>query len=286
MKHLFSFLLLLLSINISGQIRGTVFDKTTGKAIQYANVFVKDQNIGSTSNIDGNFIINQVTKQKILVVSAIGYQTKEFIPQDDNVKIELAQKIYDLPEITVIPKQNKRKLIIDSYRATSIKNYFACSSYPWIVTKYFRFSTDYNSTPFLKQIKLLTNCQNDSSSFNLRLIAPNMTGEPGPDLLKNNLIITARSGKKNTKIDLSSFNIRFPQNGLFIAVEWLIIDRNVIHNKNNNGVSYDPMFGVILSEGNNDIWVYSGGKWKKTKLSPPGTNNQAKDLAIELILTN
>jgi len=77
MRHTFSFLLFLLSINLTGQVRGTVIDKTTGLPIQYANVFLQGKPIGATTNPNGNFEIRQASGDDILIISAIGYDSQQ-----------------------------------------------------------------------------------------------------------------------------------------------------------------------------------------------------------------
>jgi hypothetical protein len=287
MKHTFSLLLLLLSINLSAQIRGTVFDKTTGKPVQYANVFIKDQMIGATSDLNGTFIINQATRQNILIVSAIGYDSQVIIPTDDNIKIELIQRIYELPEIKVTPKKRITKLIVDSNKKALVTTAISpMGYYPWIVTKFFNFFPNYNSTPILKQIQIMTVCHLDSAIFNLRLIAADDNGEPGSDLLNNNIIVTVKKGDKNVTVNLADFRIYFPKNGFFVAIEWLILDRNKDLNKQEQRFHYDPMFGIVPKAGNGDIWMYSKWKWYKSRLLSSPTKNLSGELAIELTLTN
>jgi hypothetical protein len=287
MKHTFSLLLLLLSINLSAQIRGTVFDKTTEKPVQYANVFIKDQMIGATSDLNGTFIINQATRQSILIVSAIGYDSQVIIPKDDNIKIELIPRIYELPEIKVTPKKRTTKLIVDSNKKALVTTAISpMGYYPWIVTKYFNFFPNYNSTPILKQIQIMTVCHLDSAIFNLRLIAADDKGEPGSDLLSNNMIITVKKGDKNVTVNLADFRIFFPKNGFFVAIEWLILDRNKDLNKQEQRFHYDPMFGIVPKADNGDIWMYSKGKWYKSRLISSPTKSLSGELAVELTLAN
>jgi hypothetical protein len=287
MKHTFSLLLLFLSINLSAQISGTVIDKTTGKPIQYANVFLSDQMIGATSDINGTFIITQAKRQSILIVSAIGYDSQVIIPKDDNLKIELIPRIYELPEIKVTPKKSTSKLIVDSNKKAVITaSVSPVGGYPWIVTKYFNFLPNYNFTPILKQIQIMTVCHLDSAIFNFRLIAADDKGEPGSDLLNNNMIISVKKGDKTVTVNLADLRIFFPKNGFFVAIEWLILDRNKDLNKQNQFFHYDPLFGIVQKADNGDIWMYSKGKWYKSRLISSPSKHLSGELAVELTLTN
>lgn len=286
MRNVISLLLLLISISLSGQIRGRVSDKSTGQPIPYANVFLKDKPIGATTDMKGDFEIKTNIENNELIVSAIGYESQLINGHDSNFTILLIPKTYELSEIKIRPKKNISKLIIDSYNKNKIHSYFSCGGFPWIVGKYFKFQPEYNSTPFIKQIKLLASCVSiDSGVFNLRIISFKEDGTPGVDMLDKNLIIKAESGaKKNTIVDLSKYNITFPPQGLMIAVEWLIIDQNKWVWKDR--VQYLPQFGTMTKEGESMTWAYTGGRWNRTNLTQPNVKKSYQELAIELTLTN
>lgn len=59
-------------------LRGNLYDKNTGEPIIFANVILKDTNLGVTTDIDGFFNLSKVPAGKyILVASYIGYETVE-----------------------------------------------------------------------------------------------------------------------------------------------------------------------------------------------------------------
>ena len=284
--HTISFFLFLLSNSLSGQVKGTITDKTTGQPIQFANVFLKDKPIGATTDLNGNFEIKSIPADYILIVSAIGYESRQFNASTETIKIQLAPKTYELSGIIVKPQRNKARLTIETYNKNKIHNYFGCGGYPWIVAKYFEYKPEYYSTPRLNQIKILTSASSaETVIFNFRLLTVQEDGSPGRDLLDKNLIVKAQSGvNKNTIIDLSSYNLTFPQTGFMIAVEWLIIDQNKFDWK--GSVQYLPQFGTVIKEGECKTWNYVGGKWFRTTLMPPTEKNKYKVLAAELTLTN
>ena len=287
MRHTFSFLLILLSINLSGQIRGTIFDKSSGLPIQYGNVFIKGLDKGATSDSYGIFIINKVTNNSTLIVSAIGYETQEINFNGEDIKIELVPKIYELPEIRVIPKKHKSKLVDGSLNKIKSKAFVSpTGEYPWILTKFFPYLPEYISTPIISQIKLMTLCHLDSATFNIRLIAADINGEPGIDLLNNNLIITAKKGENYDPINLMDHQISFPKNGFFVAFEWLILDQNKVQDPKTQRAYYNPLLGIIPTEENNETWMYSKGQWYKSKLYVYPNQTLTGQIAIELTLTN
>ncbi len=72
MKYL---LFIFTTFTISAQIKGVVKDSLTGKAISYVNIWVQNENIGVSSEENGEFTIN-TTKTKNLIFSALGYEKK------------------------------------------------------------------------------------------------------------------------------------------------------------------------------------------------------------------
>jgi hypothetical protein len=286
MRQTIGFLFLLISLNLSGQIGGTIIDKSTGLPIQYANVFIQGKPIGTTTDIKGNFEIKSTTSNEIIIVSAIGYDSQQIKADSEATIIQLVPRTYELSGIIVKPRKNKTQLTIGTYNKNKINDYFGCAGYPWIVTKYFEFKPEYNSIPHLKQLKIMSSAiSQDSVIFNLRLLSIKGDGSPGTDLLNKNLIVTAQSGRnKNTVIDLSSFNLTFPSSGLIIAVEWLIINQNKSDSK--YGLQYLPQFGSVTKDGESKTWNYVGGKWFQVTLFPPTVKNKYKELAAELTLTN
>lgn len=289
MKHCFFTLkIIFISTILSAQINGIVVDKETGKPIEYANIWVEKQDIGTTSEQNGKFFFEQNILNQKLIVSAIGYEECKMLIESSNIKIELNPKTYEIEEVFVRPRKSK-ELIIDNFKKTALHNSFVCSGTPWIVAKYFEYLPIYEETPFLKKIKILTISETNSATFNLRLFNTNAKGEPTSDILKKNLIVTAQKGKNKTSVDLSEYHISIPKEGFFISVEWLIIDSNKSEKKRKNGVSeilYNPKFVLLVHENVADNWVYTNGYWRKEDFTLPYDKSKFQDLAIELTLSD
>jgi len=283
--HSINLLLIILPFSLSGQISGTVTDKSTGNPVQYASVFVKGQDKGSTTDLNGHFTMNQVEQNKLLVISAIGYETQE-VYSKEQISIELLQKVYELPEIKVIPKKQKEKLTIDPLKKIKSRSFVSpAGDYPWIVTKFIAYRPEYGTSTFINQIQILTLCHLDSATFNLRLIAAGPSGEPGIDLINKNLIVSAKKGEKLTLINLLDYNVTFPEYGLFVAFEWLSVEQNYYQDKQSPRPSIQPSIGILPDENNNEIWMYSKGRWYKSKLFYNPSQTKTGKLAIQLTMT-
>ena len=60
----------------TGNIKGFVYDKSTGEACLYANVYIENTNLGAATDFNGFFNINKVPAgQYNLIISYVGYDT-------------------------------------------------------------------------------------------------------------------------------------------------------------------------------------------------------------------
>ena len=284
---LISFPFFLLSINLSSQIIGTVLDKSTGYPIQYASVFVKGRDKGVTTDVNGFFNLDKADQNVTLTVSAIGYETQEIeIKEKEHSQIKLVQRVYELPEINVIPKKNNKKITIDPLKKVKSKIFTSpAGAYPWILTKFFEYRPEYAKTHFIKQIQIMTLSRADSATINFRLISVGSKGEPVKDILEKNLITTVKKGETLTSIDLEDYNISFPEQGFYVAFEWLIVDRNKSQNSQQRSF-YNPMLGIVPDNKKNDIWMYSKGGWYKSKIYCDPAQTVVGQIAIGLTLTD
>src|SRR5690554_2541645 len=57
-------------------VTGTVYDDA-GQPLIGVNIQVKGTNQGTSTDFDGNFVLENVDEQAVLVVSYVGYQTQE-----------------------------------------------------------------------------------------------------------------------------------------------------------------------------------------------------------------
>jgi TonB-linked SusC/RagA family outer membrane protein len=84
-------------------VTGTVTEASTGLPLPGVNVVIKNTTKGASTDFDGNFRIDDVSLNSILVVSYIGFQTKEIkIINDAPLSIMLEEDAEALNEVVVI----------------------------------------------------------------------------------------------------------------------------------------------------------------------------------------
>lgn len=292
-RHSLIFLLLFVSGNLFSQTKGLILDRETNIPIEYVNIWIADEEIGTTTDKDGLFFFKENVKNKFLIVSSIGYEKKEIQVDSSYIKIYLSPKSYDLKEVVVKPRIRK-EITVGQYRRSNIHNY-QCPNTPQILARFFLPTSKLNDNQLISSIKFETFSTIDAT-VNLRFFNANDNGEPDEDILKSNYLIKIKKGRRTTKVDnLDYLRIQIPKTGIFIAFEYLIIKENEYQHefydkeleKRYKEILYMPLIGSIKSDTSINSWIYTMGKWEK------GLGKTAKEweeknsnriLAIELIL--
>ncbi|HJL77795.1 MAG TPA: carboxypeptidase-like regulatory domain-containing protein, partial [Candidatus Marinimicrobia bacterium] len=105
-------------------INGFIREAETGEPIAYANVFIKDSNLGSASNIDGYYVITNVPAGKAeIVVSIIGYKmvTQEIDAQlNKNLRLNfrLDRTVLEGETVDVFGEAQKMRQLVEPSRIT------------------------------------------------------------------------------------------------------------------------------------------------------------------------
>lgn len=138
LRILLVFLALINLVNAQ-TVSGKVVDGRTKQAIPFAFVGINNTNIGTTTDIDGNFTLNLRSGASLLVVQIVSYEKTEIdLTSTDLSKpliIKLKSSDISLAEVVVTPKENPANEIIRRV----IKNkpklnpgnlpFYSCSTY-------------------------------------------------------------------------------------------------------------------------------------------------------------
>ena len=284
-------LLLFVSSCMYSQIKGIVLDESN-KPIPYVNIWVENENIGTTSEENGSFSIHVEDQNKVLIFSALGFETKK-VKFSEAEKVVLKEIAFQLDAVVI--SKSKSTVEIEIGGSKNINHTYFPGGVPWIYAKRFNYSNDFSKTPFIKNTIIFTTSEIKNATFKLRIFEVNKEGAPGLDLLDEDIIVVVKKGNQENKIDLTKYNLVVPQNGIFIAFEWMIIESNKIKlnykeknsNKNREYITFAPSIVCNPVELEN-TFEYIGGKWTQTKKSirEGKYKNKVTEPAINLTLTN
>ena len=297
MKNVFFILILcFISFISQAQITATIKNPTDQKPIPYVNIWVENENIGVTADENGKFTIAAPSNSK-LVFNALGYDDKTLEASKINEIVYLMPKVIELKEVKVINSEiSERK--VGSFLDENAKNSFAnTSSNPLIYARYFQYDTSFQKTPYLKSIKTSVFSFTKKTVFNIRLYSKNDDGSPGVALTSQNILIETKKGYTSPEINITKLNIPFPENGLYVGLESLIIETNkyeMTHllsppnsKPNQKRAHYSPNFNSVILKDSLFTWMYSEGKWEIFSNNWPENHMfKYRKLAIEITLTN
>ena len=251
-------------------LTGKVINSKTNEIIPYATLAIPQNKKGTITDSLGNFkiTINEQDLNGMIYISALGYfnDSLQIIREnlDEILTIKLNPKTYSLAEIKVTPQK---------YKLTEFG-----------ITKPNKKGWWNYGMPGLQRAIYVPNPKNIESLISSLSVFIDTVGfpqapvrvriysvkkdktEPDEDLLKSNVIIRNSKGGDFVTVDLSSHQINFPEDGLFIGIEWLYENEEyhytkVMKRNGKNGDSfelkgYGPTIGVISKK---DKTIY----WKK-----------------------
>jgi hypothetical protein len=298
MKKTFTLLLFcLISLISNAQITAIVKNSKDQKPIPYVNIWVENENIGVTADENGKFTITAPINSKF-IFNALGYDDKIMEASKIDGVVYLIPKVFELKEVVVSSAKKTIENKIGTFISKGINSFYGSGdNYPYLVARYFPNDTKSAETPFIKSIMPFCNSDIKGAKFKVRIFESKKNGLPGDELITENILVTVKKGASTPIIDLSKFNIIFPEYGLFVGLEFMQIESNkhsfVITRRETNKkeihISLEPAFGTIQGKSDeNEIWRLSKGKWYKSDwFTNQGQSGRGKDLlAIELTLTN
>lgn len=290
MKHILLFFLF--SLSVFAQIKGIVKDSITGQSISYVNIWIENENIGTTSEENGEFSINVNGENKKLIFSALGYE-KKIVKASQTKVVVLKTLVFELNEIVLFKKFETKQREIGR---TQNETYQAFDNGPKIDVKFFPYLLKYKKTKYIKKVSIYTDSNIENASIRIHFYSLDANGFPGEELLKKDYIVRVNKGMKKSTFDITDFNLIMPKNGIFVGFEKLLIEKNKIettitdYNSNSTKIikTYCPFVLYNYVEREN-AFSFSGGKWIKQNNPIVGeSSNKMKENepAIYLTLTN
>lgn len=289
-KAIYILFMILVFSKITAQIKGVVKDSISGQPIPFVNIWLENEEIGTTSDFDGSFSIVVKDTNKNLVFSSLGFEKKTV--NAINVKeVFLKASLIELDEVVVLNKKETKEVEIGKTENSILQTF---DNGPKIEAKYFPYQESYKKTKFIKKVSIQTDSKIIEATIKIHFYAVNEDGSPGEELLTKDFLVTIKQGILKNKINVSNFNLVMPTNGIFVAYEKLIIEANKLESriidaytkKEKTKKTYYPL--VLYNYVERDYsYSFFGGKWNKI------TNQQNAlekmtifEPSINLILTN
>lgn len=279
-----------MSFSISAQTKGVVIDES-GKPIPYVNIWVENENIGTTSEENGEFSI-AASANKNLIFTILGFE-KRIIKASEASNVIMKAVSFQLDEVVIARHFETKKIEIGNSNNSVLE---AFDNGPRIDVKFFPYETAYKKTKFIKKVSILTDSRIDNAIVKIHFYKADANGFPGEELLTKDYIVNIQKGVVRNGFDLTDLNLKMPKTGLFIGIEKLLISKNklekTIVNSNTQKttiqVIYYPL--VLYNYLERDyLFTFSGGKWSRQtndKNQVESDKIKVYEPAINLVLTN
>lgn len=283
----------LLNFAVSAQVKGVVKDSISGKPIPFVSVWSESQNIGTTSEEDGTFTINTNEKSKRLIFFALGFERKTVNISEIN-EVNLKENPIQLDEVVISkPKRLKEIEIGNSkYRFYLPEPQVV----PWIFAKTFFLDDKNSDVKYIKTISFFTKSEVEGAVFRVRVFSIK-NDMPNEDIVTDEIIVETKKGKHETIVNMSSYKLEIPKDGIIIGFESLFVSKNeykqdsriIGQSENTYFTNYAPhiLYHYIDSESS---YAFRTGKWTKQLFSMFNKNSKGEKRviapAINITLTN
>jgi len=294
MKSTFLLLLFVTTQLFSQQVlfKGTLLDSKTKKPVVYANISFLETTKGISSTENGSFAMymHQKYMNGQIHISCLNYKDTIVNASVVNNTILLLQPKQNELEEVVLTKRVNRTFLQDKVKK---KVHGVHSVGMRMMAKYFPNDRKNKYCNYLSKVTIyFSKRHNKKSKFRVRIFSKDdKTGLPKDDLLNVNLPVTIKEKQLHVAIDISSYDIERPKNGLFIAFEKLLIPFNEYGKKqteSENDVFYAPIIGFTkyrYKKPKERTYYYVKGNWRKSALNQvSGFKRYAP--AISLTLSN
>ena len=220
--------LIVLSLVLFGKLFGqqtikcVVLDSATKQGVEFANIGILNKGIGTVSNEQGEFVLSIPDSliSKTLRVSMIGYQPKSFkIAEALKMQTILLKPIaVNLNEVSVSAKKTKFKIVGNETRTENVSAGFTTS---YLGTELaVKLNIKHKNTQLRRFMVNIVSQAKENPSFRLNVYKVAKNGEPGENILKENVIIHVEQMPCFINLDLTSYGI-YTDEDVFISIEWV-----------------------------------------------------------------
>lgn len=248
------------------QLKGVIVDKDTKEPLPFVSVGLKDEQIGALSNEHGVFIVPAPTRNDSdsLIVMALGYHPKSMLVkrgvEQATLTVEVTRRAVELQNVTV--------------KATKVKNLGlgAKSNTPGegmvqgLPGSQYAFFVKNDKGKRLGNVRTVSFYIGENGfprePFRVRLYkADGNYNAPNTDLLLENVVVSAPQGGQWYTVDLTPYNILAPEEGFFVAMEWIVGgDKFFTTNFMDNYTPYGQIMRPTFEFKESRTWNYSMGK--------------------------
>ena len=240
----------------------------TGKPVPYATVEIIGKGIGTVSEENGTFELDLTSNnaRDTLSIRNLGYYSKS-VPVSEwliSDTIFLRPQTYQLKEVDIVWQGSNAPVRLGVTAEGPNTSTYGMVQWTQIAV-HMAPAENTNGTIANVQFYVPKSAKSDAP-FRVRVYACNPDGSPGDDLLHSSVVVHSKRGDEWVTADLKSQNIEVPEQGCFVAMEWINSGKQYRYNDNINGQKlsfYGQKLGSVIGQEKPLTWIRQvGTDWR------------------------
>lgn len=265
MKNLLLVIIILFSCKSISQNNFQLKSSEDSITIKYANIYSNNILITSTDTL-GYFSVSDKYINTNIKITALGYKTLNDVQLKSQSTIFMEVDVIVLNEV-IVSNQNKSKKKYKLGKAKSGNAGLVCTFGDKTISQVAKFFQNKNeNTTFLEKIKFKSFCSDKNRVLSIFVYSVDNDGMPYKILNNEAIICNLKKGHNTYEINLNQFNINFPENGVYISLNYILIEQNKCFGKfNKDWYYYEPSIDVNRTDNYIDTWYNVNDVWKKSE---------------------
>lgn len=201
-------------------IMGQIIDGETKEAIPYATIMFLKTGEGVISDYNGKFEL-EFDRQNAdtLKFASIGYVSRKVAPsrvlKRNIIKVALKKDLIKVPQVDIKASDYYNKTYGNKGLVSLGALYMDTNGQE--VALYIK-NKEKKAGLIHKIYFKLSKKGNTDAPFRIRIYKPDSVGKPGKDILNEILVVKPETKKSWFAVDISAYDIKFPQEGLFFSM--------------------------------------------------------------------
>ena len=231
-------LLFFFSTFLNAQVKIIVLDSITQKPIPYVGVCNNENENSYSTNENGKLKTDKLKLESSLTFFTSSYEKKEIKVKNCNKSIFLQPKLENNIQSNSLLKNEETYLINDDTKFSFENIYMLPESKNRIIATYIPYSDEVIKTPYLSKVEFGIKIADFKSIYKIRFFEADENQMPATELCNKEIIATAKKTTsfyggydhvtdENGSIDVSNYKIKFPKNGIFVAIEIINLKLNI-----------------------------------------------------------
>jgi len=201
-------------------IMGQIIDAETQEAIPYATIMFLKTGDGVISDYNGKFELEFNSENvDTLKFASIGYVSRKLatnkVLKRNVIKVTLNKDLIKVPQVDIKASDYYNKIYGNKGLVALGALYMDTNGQE--VALYIK--NKEKKAGLIHKIHFkLSKKGNMDAPFRIRIYKPDSVGKPGEDILNEILVVKPETKKSWFTVDISAYDIKFPQEGLFISM--------------------------------------------------------------------